>query len=540
MSPIDVFFRLLLIFGFSKDASPSLLTITIDEISRGLDGNKFTSVDLVRAYLERIKEVNDDIHAVLEINPDAVTIAHQLDKERKQNGRRGPLHGVPILLKDNIYTNDRTETTAGSYAFLGARKAQEGTIITRLREAGAVILGKTNLSEWANFRSTNATGGWSARGGQTFGAFAEKQSSGGSSSGSAVAMSLGLATVSLGTDTDGSISYPAQRSSVVGIRATTGLTPRDGVIPLSDRQDSVGPMTRTVKDAAYLLTAIAGPSKYDNATSSIPFDKIPNYVESCQGKGTKLRGIRLGVPYVSDDPYIAKSFKSALKTLSKAGVTIVHGVKYRSEEEWDAWDESERKKPMDAEFQSSIRRWCSELTENPQNITSVDDIIEFTKETKEEEFPQRNIERFLGAQKSPGIDAPETQVALKKMLRCCGEDGILGALKDYKLDGLVFPNTPSRTSTFAARIGLPIVAVPLGFYPKGTQTRQTDWGNLTDVAANVPYGIAFTGPHFSESTLLRVACAFESKWTLHPPKLYIAPRTELKHVRHNSSYSGEL
>lgn len=538
MSPIDFFFRILLAFSFWKDTGPSLLTITIDEISRGLDENKFTSVDLVRAYIARIKEVNDDVHAVLEVNPDAITIARQLDKERKQYGRRGPLHGVPILLKDNIYTNDRTNTTAGSYAFLGARKAEEGTIVTRLREAGAILLGKTNLSEWANFRSTNATGGWSARGGQTLGAFVKKQASGGSSSGSAVAISLGLATISLGTDTDGSISYPAQRSNVVGVRATTGLTPRDGVIPLSDRQDTVGPITQTVKDAAYLLTAIAGSSKHDNATSSIPFDEVPNYVESCQG--TKLRGIRLGVPHVSDDPYIAKSFKSALKTLSKAGVTIVHGVKYRSEKEWDAWDESERKKPMDAEFQSSIQRWCSELTENPQNITSVDDIIEFTKETKEEKFPKRNIERFLGAQHSPGIDSPETQAALKKMLRCCGEDGILGALKDYNLDGLVFPNTINRTSTFAARVGLPIVALPLGFYPKDTQTRQTEWGNLTDIAANVPYGIAFTGPHFSESTLFQVACTFERKWALRQPKLYIAPSTELKHVRANSSDSEEF
>ncbi|KAI1456088.1 glutamyl-tRNA amidotransferase subunit A [Annulohypoxylon moriforme] len=529
MSPIDFFLRILYVLRLRKDISPSLLTITIDEIAKGLDENKLTSVDLVRAYLARIDEVNNLVHAVLEVNPDAIAIAHELDQDRMQRGRRGPLHGVPILLKDNIYTNDKTNTTAGSYAFLGAKTDREGTIVSRLRKAGAILLGKTNLSEWANFRSTNSTGGWSARGGQTLGAFVEKQAPGGSSSGSAVSMILGLAVVSLGTDTDASITWPAHKSSVVGFRPTADLIPRDGVIPLSDRQDTVGPMTRTVKDAAYVLSAIAGSGQFDHAASPTQSTKVPDYVESC--RTTKLSGIRLGVPHIPDDPYLAKAFKSALKKLSSAGATIVHDIEYRSEQEWDAWDESERKKPMDAEFKSSIKRWCDELVDNPNNITSIDDIIEFTKKTKEEEYPERNIDRFLGAQQSPGVDARDTKEALEKMLRCCGKDGIIGALDDYKLDALVFSNALGRTATFAARVGLPILAMPLGFYPEDTETQRTKVGNLTDIAAHVPFGIAFTGRPFSESTLLRIAYAFERRWPLHQPDLHIAPKTELKHVK---------
>ncbi|KAH8588284.1 amidase, partial [Bisporella sp. PMI_857] len=202
---------------------PLLATITIDDIIKGLDQQKFTSVDLVRAYTARINEVNGIVNAVLEANPDALAIAHELDKERELYGSRGPLHGVPILVKDNIFTMDRMSASSGSYALLGSKAARKGAIVARFRKAGAILLGKTNLSEWANFRSTNVTGGWSARGGQTLGAFIPSQAVGGSSSGSAVATILGLAATSLGTDTDGSIIWPAQKCNVVGIRTTSKL-----------------------------------------------------------------------------------------------------------------------------------------------------------------------------------------------------------------------------------------------------------------------------------------------------------------------------
>ncbi|KAG5804317.1 hypothetical protein H9Q74_005164 [Fusarium xylarioides] len=514
---------------------PALATATIDDIAHALDKNHFTSVDLVRAYIARVEDVNHVVNAVLEINPDAMSTAAELDRERRTQGRRGcsPLHGVPILLKDNIFTLDRTATSAGSFALLGSKAPREGTVVERLRKAGAIILGKTNLSEWANFRSTNATNGWSARGGQTYGAFADSQSTEGSSSGSAVSMILGLATVSLGTETDGSIVGPAKKSSIVGLRTTTGLVPRDGVIPLSDRQDTVGPMTRTVKDSAYLLSVIAGRTQYDNATASIPFDDIPDYVEACQGRD--LTGVRLGVPRNSipdHPPGVDADFNKALEKLRDAGAVVIDNVKFRSEKEWDAWDNQERKRALEAEFKSSIARWCSELTVNPNGINSVDDIIEFTKSHPKELYPERNVDRLLSSRDSPGIDDPITQQSLTKMLRLCADDGILGALADYKLDALVFPNDYNRPSTFAARAGMPVMALPLGFFPPQTPIKKTKTGHQVDVAPNVPYGIAFVAEPYSETRLFHIAHVFEQAWALESSgKLHIVPKTEIGDVK---------
>jgi amidase len=202
-----------------------------------------------------------------------------------------------------------------------------------------------------------------------------------------------------------------------------------------------------------------------------------------------LSGLRIGVPRKSicaETPYAQQTFDEALKTLSAAGATIVSDVKFRSEKEWDAWDASERKRPLDAEFKASISRWCRDLVENPNNITSVEDIIQFIKADPREEYPERNVERLIGSKESPGIDAPVSRKALEKMLRCCGDDGILGALEDYKLDALVFLNNRDRASIFAARAGLPIFALPLGFYPEGTRIKKSKWGDLVDVAPNVP------------------------------------------------------
>ena len=239
---------------------PNLFDLTVDDIVDGFTNNQFTSVDLVRAYLSRISEVQESLHPIIEINPDALPIAAALDRERLAlKTSRGPLHGVPVLLKDNIGTADHLNTTAGSYALLGSIVPRDATVAANLRAAGAVILGKAGLSEWSYWRGMNNSNGWSARGGQVKGAYYEDQDPSGSSSGSAVAASLGLAALTVGTDTGGSIIGPSSMNGVVGIRPSTGLTSRSVVVPITVVQDTVGPITRTVKDAAYMLSAMAGP-----------------------------------------------------------------------------------------------------------------------------------------------------------------------------------------------------------------------------------------------------------------------------------------
>lgn len=261
---------------------PALHRITLEDLHNGLDGGKFSSVDLVNVYIARISEVNEVIRAVIEINPDAVAIANKLDEERQANGRRGPLHGIPILIKDNMVTLDKMESCAGSTVVLGARPGKDSRIVQMLRAAGAITLGKTNLTEWAGWRTWNNTSGWSARFGLTLGAYCENMKSGGSSSGAAVAAAFGLAWAAIGSETDGSIVSPSSKACVVG------LVPNDGMIPLSLQQDVAGPITRTVKDAAYLLQALVEHKHTE---------PIVDYARSCVS--TKLDSLRIGVPRTS-------------------------------------------------------------------------------------------------------------------------------------------------------------------------------------------------------------------------------------------------
>ncbi|KAJ6440092.1 amidase [Purpureocillium lavendulum] len=312
--------------GARDDTYPALLDATLDDLRKGLDGGAFSSVNLVDAYLARISEVNPLLHAVTETNPDARAIAEKLDAERKE-GRKdlGPLHGIPVLVKNNIATADAMNTTSGSFALLGAKVPEDSHVVALLRKAGAIILGKANMSQWAGVRGTNIPNGWSAHGGQTVGAYYPGQDPLGSSSGSAVAASLGLTWAALGTETAGSIISASYVANVVGIRPSVGLTSRYLVIPISERLDTVGPMARTVKDAAYLLSAIAGKDTKDAYTKEIPFDKVPNYVASCKDSG--LSGRRLGVPRSqfknkASSPAMVE-FDRALKTIRDAGAEVI-------------------------------------------------------------------------------------------------------------------------------------------------------------------------------------------------------------------------
>ncbi|CAE7179252.1 unnamed protein product, partial [Rhizoctonia solani] len=312
---------------------PDLYEASILELQSGLDRCQFSSVDLVKAYLARIDEVNlrgAQLRAVIELNPLAVQQAAVLDKERKLGKKRSPLHGIPILIKDNIDT-EGMNTTAGSYALFGSIPPSDATVTSKLRKAGAIILGKANLSEWMNFRDLSLASGWSARGGQGTNPYYPGASPCGSSSGSAVASAIGLAAGSLGTETTGSLICPASYNNVVGIRPTVGLTSRDGVIPISPHLDTVGPLARTVSDAAALLTAIAGRDNKDNYTQTAP-QQIPDYTQYLNA--VAIKGKRFGVPrgIFTDDastgnnPAINVEFNKALNTIRKLGGIVVDPV----------------------------------------------------------------------------------------------------------------------------------------------------------------------------------------------------------------------
>ncbi|KAI9807960.1 MAG: hypothetical protein M1825_005267 [Sarcosagium campestre] len=486
---------------------PSLINVTIDDLALGLSMGSFSSVDLVRAYLDRIEEVNTTLNAVNQINPDALSIAKSLDDERKAGIVRGPLHGIPLLLKDNIATNDKMDNTAGSYALRGAKVPRDAGVVSKLRDAGAIVLGKTNLSQWANFRSKGSTNGWSAFGGQVYGAYHEQQDPSGSSSGSAVASAVGLALATIGTETDGSIISPSEVNNIVGIKPTVGLTSRSLVIPISQHQDTVGPMARTVKDAAYILSAIAGKDPEDNYTSAIPFTKTPDYVSACDASA--LQGARIGIPRngIYSSGSVLDAFEAARETMSSAGAEIVDNADFP---EYDSF-RSHRwtaRQILSADFASDLcDGYLSKLVSNPHGIHNLSDLELFTKEDSREAFPARDVLLWDDALSSSlNNTSPEFWSIYQRNLYLGGKGGILGALEKYKLDALIMPT--EYASSLAAIAGYPVVTVPLGFYP-ANMTVQRGSDDLVSVGPNIPFGLSFLGGPWSEETLISYAFAFE-------------------------------
>ncbi|KAL6800416.1 amidase signature domain-containing protein [Trichoderma sp. SZMC 28012] len=533
---------------------PPLLDATLAELRFGLDNNHFTSVDLVHAYIDRILEVNPELKAVTEINPDALSIALKRDTERRAgiDPAKQPLHGIPILLKNNIATDDEMNNTAGSYALLGAKVPHDSTIASKLRKAGAIILGKANLSQWASSREVVFHEGWSAYGGQAVGAYFPKQNPRGSSSGSAIAASLGLAWAAVGTDTGGSILMPGHANNVVGFRPTVGLTSRYLVIPYSLRQDTVGTLTRTVKDAAYLMQAMAGRDKQDNYTDAIPFDKMPDYVAACTNSG--LKGKRLGVsrntmatdidPSANTDP---EAFERALDVLRAAGAEIIDNIDLPCNVPYTGHTKERRSNlasnnSMDAsvaavfsivgaDFLSNLpENYLNLLKYNPNNITSVSDLRDFTRDDPQEGYPRFDTTAWDGFLKF-GLNNTDpsywSNVTLDREL--LGPLCFTGALEKYKLDAMIYP-TPYSVLT-AAGLGLPVVSVPLGRAPDDSPIIPSDRGKLILSAPNGPFGIAFSGPAFSEEKLFAMAYDFEQRTNVRTSiKPFIAPKTELAHV----------
>lgn len=516
----------------ASSSYPDLFNVTIEEILAGFSNASFSSVDLTKAYIARINETNNILHAVIEINPDALSIAADMDAMRLNGSSLGPLHGVPILIKDNIGTADKMNNTAGSYALLGATLPRDSTMAAKLRQAGAVILGKANLSQWANYRSSNSSNGWSARGGQTYGAYLDRQDPSGSSSGSAVGSSIGLAAASLGSETDGSIISPSQLNSVVGIKPTVGLTSRALVIPISSHQDTVGPIARTVKDAALLLSVIAGPDAADNYTSAIPnHGTLPDYVGACVLGG--LRGARIGIPRqlirATIPPYISASFEKAVALVATLGATVNNNVTIPS---FAAYSNSTSEMTvLQLDFKYDLpTSYLSMLSSNPTNVTDLPSLINFTTNYPAEEYPARDIVTWQSAiALNYSITSATGQAAVNTSISNGGTNGILAALDSFNGSALMVPSI--YASKIAAIAGYPIITIPLGFAPLNTSIVYNAINTTVLAGPGMPYGVSFIGRRFSEETLIRLGYAFEQATLVRETRTpLIMPTTQLSDV----------
>ncbi|KAF9219214.1 amidase signature enzyme [Gyrodon lividus] len=518
---------------------PDLYEASLTELQAGLTSGQFTSVDLIKAYFSRIEEVNlqgPELRAVIETNPSALEEAAALDYERLLYGPRSTLHGVPILVKDNIATVafEGMNTTAGSYSLLKSIVPEDAGVVKRLRKAGAIIIGKSNLSEWAHFRG-NLASGWSGRGGQCTGAYYPNADPCGSSSGSAVASSIGLAAVSLGTETDGSITCPANQNNIVGIKPTVGLTSRAGVIPISEHQDTVGPLARSMSDAAIVLSIIAGPDPNDNFTLAQP-TPVLDYTMALSN--SSLVGKRIGVPramFLNDtmtgnDPYVNIVFEQALETLKALGATIVDPADLPSA--YEIYNSNNETFVLEVDFKVQLDAWFDSLVANPSGVRSLADLIIFDDNNPFLEEPTNYTDQsiLIESGATTGFNASYYQsLAFDKELGAMR--GIDAALETYTLDGLVLP-APGYTTVPAAIAGYPIVTVPLGFYPDNV-TIASAGPNTVYPAPGIPIGLSFLGTAWSEYELVGFAYAYEQKTqTRLQRKAYTAaiPTTQLADV----------
>ena len=448
-----------------------------------------------------------------EVNPDALEIARKLDVERMERGPRGPLHGIPVVLKDSIATTDRMKTTAGSMALLGSRPRREAFVVKVLREAGAIILGKANMSEWANFRSTNSSSGWSARGGQVRNPYVIDRSPCGSSSGSAVAVAANLTSVALGTETDGSILCPSSVNGVVGIKPTLGLVSRSGVIPVAHSQDTVGPIARTVTDAAILLGAMVGVDRNDGSTRSSAGRFYRDYTTFLDRDG--LKGARIGVPRQGYFGYSDKADKiaeAALGRMRKLGAKIIDPANIPTAKQMSASEDELT--VLLYEFKVDLNRYLARLQSS--RVRSLKDVIAFNEKHKRKELKYFGQDLFLRAQKTASLKDRRYLKALRKDRLLSRQKGLDSVLDKHHLDALVTPTTSppwaidlvdgdhglGGSSQPTALAGYPAITVPAGF------------------VFGLPVGITFMGKAHGEPTLIRLAYAFEQATRHRVPPRY--------------------
>jgi amidase len=491
---------------------------TIADLQHRMESGQDTARSLAAKYLARIAALDREgpaLRSIIELNPDALSIADQLDAERKARGPRGPLHGIPIVIKDNIATADRMMTTAGSLALVGVAPPADAFVVTRLRNAGAVILGKTNLSEWANFRSSRSSSGWSARGGQTRNPYALDRSPSGSSSGSAVAVAANLAAVAVGTETSGSIVSPAQANSVVGIKPTVGLVSRTGIIPVAHTQDTPGPIARTVADAVALLDAMAGVDPADDATLRQP--RTGSYTTFLDPQG--LKGARIGVVrkrLFGNNADADRVAEAAIAVMKERGAVIVDPTDIPT---LGTFDDAE----LDVllyEFKADVNKYLASI--GPASpVHSLEDLIAFNIAHRDEELRYFDQELFVRAEAKGPLTSEQYTRARVDAWGYAGTYGIDGVMAKYRLDALVAltggPAGPidltkgddrstllPGLSGIAAVAGYPHITVPAG-YIRG-----------------LPVGISFVGREWSEGTLIRLAYAYEQATKHRRPPTFAA------------------
>ena len=458
---------------------------TIRELQSKMKSGELSSRKITEWYLARIKEIDPKLNSVIETNPDALLIADQTDAERKRGKVRGALHGIPVLIKDNIDTADRMKTTAGSLALVDAPVPErDAFVVEKMRRAGVVLLGKTNLSEWANFRSTKSISGWSGRGGQANNPYILDKNPCGSSAGSGIAPSANLAAAAIGTETNGSIICPATRNGVVGIKPTLGLVSRSGIIPIAHTQDTAGPMARTIEDAAILLGVIAGRDKRDSITEAAK--KAPkDYTKFLDKDG--LRGARIGVArqFLGNDAAFKKLMESHFELLKANGATLVD-VSFS--ENLGKFND-ERFLVLLYEFKTDLNKY---LAERKSKYKTLADLIKFNEENKDREMPLFGQEIFEQSQAKGDLTDKAYLDALQKIKRAAREEGIDAVIAKDNLDAIVAPAV-GATWSIAAVAGYPFITVPAGF------------------TNGLPVGIGFFGRAFTEPQLIKFAYAFEQK-----------------------------
>ena len=477
--------------------------LSINDLQQGLQSGKYSSKSLVEKYVDRINNVDKKgptLRSVIELNPDAEAIAETLDRERKQGHVRGPLHGIPILIKDNIDTADRMMTTAGSLALVGAKPAQDSSVAKKLRDAGAVILGKTNLSEWANFRSNKSSSGWSGRGGQTRNPYALDRNPCGSSSGSGAAASANLCAAAIGTETDGSVVCPSSANSLVGIKPTVGLVSRAGIIPIAHSQDTAGPMARTVTDAAILLSILTGEDSRDPMTKESRGKAAPDYTKFLDKDG--LRGMRLGVArkHFGISDRVDKLMNDALAEMKKLGAVLVDPADVPTT---GKFDDSELEVLL-YEFKADLNTYLAGL--GPQApVRSLKDIIAFNETNRDREMPYFGQDIMEKAEAKGPLTSKPYIAALRKNHLLTRTQGIDFIMQKHRLDALIAPTggPPWPTdwlngdhfsggySSASAVAGYPHITVPAGY------------------VFGMPVGLSFFGGAYSEGKLIKLAYAFE-------------------------------